>query len=102
VIPIELLRRFTYLFLEAYIIGGVAVVLWLFHPRFLWRRRKPILLGTLLVTAYALPLDALGVAQGWGRFNPAYVTGLYLFNGSLLLAAGVFLPVDWLISLAGH
>lgn len=83
--PVELLRRFTYLFLEGYIIGGVAAVLWLAHFRFLWQRRWGILLGALLVSAYALPLDAWAVANGWGGFNPAYVSGVYFFGGSLLL-----------------
>lgn len=89
-IPIEHLRHLTYLFLEGYIIGGVATVLWLAHLRFLWQRRKPILLGTLLVSVYALPLDALGVARGWGGFNPAYVYGIYFFGGSLLLEEILF------------
>lgn len=80
---LEFLRRFTYLAMEAYFIGGVAVVLWLFHFRFLWQRRWGILFGTLLVSAYALPLDAWAVAQGWGGFNPAYVSGIYFFGGSL-------------------
>jgi hydrogenase/urease accessory protein HupE len=69
------LSRLAYLFMEAFIIGGVAFVLWAFHFRFLWQRRWVILLGTLIVTAYALPLDAVAVAHGWGGFNPAYVSG---------------------------
>lgn len=86
---LEFLRRFTYLAMEAYFIGGVAVVLWLFHFRFLWQRRWGILFGTLLVSAYALLLDAWAVAQGWGGFNPAYVSGIYFFGGSLLLESVV-------------
>ena len=89
-IPVELLRRFTYLFLEGYIIGGVAAVLWLAHFHFLWRQRWGILLGALLVSAYALPLDAWAVAHGWGGFNPAYVLGIYFFGGSLLLEETLF------------
>lgn len=64
--------------------GGVAVGLWLFHFRFLWERRWIILLGVLLISAYTLPLDGWAVARGWGGFNPAYVSGIYLFGGSLL------------------
>jgi len=79
------LSHLAYLLTEAYIIGGVAFVLWAFHFRFLWQRRGVILLGTLIVTIYALPLDALAVARGWGGFNPAYVSGIYFFGGSLLL-----------------
>jgi len=86
----EFLFRFTYLVMEAFIIGGVTVVLWLAHFHFLWERRWMILLGTLLVSAYALPLDALAVARGWGGFNPAYVSGIYLFDGSLLLEEIIF------------
>lgn len=89
-IPVELLRRLTYLFLEGYIIGGVATVLWLGHLRFLWKRRWGVLLGALLVSAYALPLDAWAVARGWGGFNPAYVSGVYFFGGSLLLEEVLF------------
>ncbi len=84
-IPIELLRQLTYLFMQGYIIGGVAIVLWLANFRFLWKQRWGILLGTLLISAYALPLDAWAVANGWGGFNPAYVSGVYFFGGSLLL-----------------
>lgn len=87
---VDTLRRLTYLALEAYIIGGVAVALWLFHFRFLWERRWGILLGTLLVSAYALPLDAWAVARGWGGFNPSYVSGIYFFGGSLLLEEIIF------------
>lgn len=86
----EFLNRFTYLALEAYFIGGVALVLWLFHFRFLWERRWIILLGAVLVSAYALPIDALAVARGWGGFNPAYVSGVYFFGGSLLLEEIIF------------
>lgn len=86
----EFLLRFTYLAMEAYIIGGVAVVLWVFHLRFLWERRWRILIGVLLVSAYALPFDAIAVARGWGSFNPAYVSGIYFFGGSLLLEEIVF------------
>lgn len=81
----ELLRHFTYLAMEVSIIGGVAFVLWAFHFHFLWSRRWRILLGVALVSAYALPLDALAVARGWGGFNPAYVSGVYFFGGALLL-----------------
>lgn len=87
---LEFLRRFTYLTMEAYFIGGVAIVLWLVHFRFLGQRRWSILVGTLLVSAYALPLDAWAVAQGWGSFNPAYVSGIYVFGGSLLLEEVIF------------
>ncbi|MBU4226409.1 MAG: hypothetical protein KKC71_11400 [Chloroflexi bacterium] len=86
----EFLLRFTYLIMEAYIIGGVTIVLWPAHFRFLWERRWIILLGTLLVSAYALPLDAWAVARGWGGFNPAYVSGIYFFGGSLLLEEIIF------------
>ena len=84
------LSHLIYFFMEAYIIGGVAFVLWAFHFHFLWQRRWVILLGTLIVTAYALPLDALAVARGWGGFNPAYVSGIYFFGGSLLLEEILF------------
>ncbi|MBI1794602.1 MAG: hypothetical protein HYR70_10465 [Chloroflexi bacterium] len=86
----EFLLRFTYLVMEAYIIGGVTVVLWLAHFRFLWERRWIILLGTLLVSAYALPLDAVAVANSWGGFNSAYISGIYFFGDSLLLEEIIF------------
>lgn len=89
-VALEPLGRFTYLAMEAYIIGGVAVVLWLSHFRFLWERRWMILLGILLVSVYALPLDAVAVARGWGGFNPDYVSGNYFFGGSLLLEEIIF------------
>jgi lycopene cyclase domain-containing protein len=84
------LSRLIYIFMEAYLIGGVAFVLWAFHFRFLWHHRKVITLGTSIVTAYALPLDAIAVARGWGGFNPAYVSGIYFFGGSLLLEEVLF------------
>jgi lycopene cyclase domain-containing protein len=84
------LSHLTYLLMETFIIGGVAFVLWVFHFLFLWRHRWTILLGTLIVTAYTLPLDALAVARGWGGFNPVYVSGIYFFGGSLLLEEVIF------------
>ncbi len=78
-LAIDSLRHFTYLSMEVLIIGGVAFILWAFHFIFLWRRRYAVLTGTVIVTAYALPLDAFAVAQGWGGFNPAYVSGILLF-----------------------
>lgn len=87
---LDFLGRFAYLFMEAYIIGSVAAALWLFHLRFLWQRRRIILLGVLLITAYTLPLDAWAVARGWGGFNPDYVSGIYFFGGSLLLEEIIF------------
>lgn len=84
------LLRFTYFVMEAFIIGGVAFVLWAFHFRFLWQRRWAILLGTAIIAAYALPLDAIAVRRGWGGFNPAFVTGIYFFGGSLLLEEILF------------
>ena len=89
-LAIDSLRHFTYLSMEVLIIGGVAFILWAFHFLFLWGRRWAILSGTLIVTAYALPLDAFAVAQGWGGFNPAYVSGIYFFGGSLLLEEILF------------
>jgi len=86
----ESIFRFAYLLMELLIIGEVAVVLWLFHFPFLWKRRRPVLIGTLLVSLYALPIDAWAVANGWGGFNPAYVTGVYFFGGALLLEEIVF------------
>ncbi len=88
--PLDFLWRFLYLFMMAYIIGGVAFVLWAFHFRFLWRMRWRILLGMLLVCAYTLPMDALAVAWKWGAFNPAYVTGITFFNGALHLEEVIF------------
>jgi lycopene cyclase domain-containing protein len=90
VFPLEPLGRFTYLAMEAYIIGGVALVLWAFHFQFLWKRRWTILLGVLLVSTYALPLDAWAVARGWGGINPVFVSGIYFFGGSLLLEEIIF------------
>jgi lycopene cyclase domain-containing protein len=90
----------TYLLLESYLIGGVAVTLWAFHFRYLWTRRWRILLGICLVLIYALPLDALAVAYGWGGFNPAYVSGVYFFNGSLLLEEIIFWAGTSLVTLS--
>ena len=84
------LAHFTYLFMEVYIISAVAFLLWALHFRFLWQRRSRILIGVALVTVYALPLDALGVVRGWGRFNPAYVTGITFFGGALHLEEIIF------------
>lgn len=89
-LTLEFLGRFTYLFMEAYFIGSVALVLWLFHFRFLWERRRVILLGVLLVSVYALPLDAVAVANSWGGFNQDYVSGIYFFSDSLLLEEIIF------------
>lgn len=86
----DFLRRFIYLAMEVEIIGGVAFVLWALHFHFLWARRHRILLGVLLISTYALPMDALAVANGWGGFNPAYVSGVYFFNSSLLLEEIIF------------
>ncbi len=86
----DALRQLTYLAMEAYIIGGVATVLWAFHFRFLWERRWGILLGALLVSVYALPLDAWAVARHWGGFNSAYVSGIYFIGDSLLLEEIIF------------
>lgn len=89
-ILLEFPGRLTYLLMEAYFIGGTAAALWLFHFGFLWERRWIILLGVLLASAYALPLDAIAVARGWGGFNPDYVSGIYFFGGSLLLEEIIF------------
>lgn len=89
-LAVDSLRRFTYLAMEVQIIGGVAFILWLFHFPFLRARWRQILLGVLLVSAYTLPIDALAVANGWGSFNPAYVSGVYFFGGSLLLEEIIF------------
>lgn len=90
VIDLILLRHFTYLFMEVYIIGGVAFVLWAFHFCDLWRLRYRILLGVLIVSVYALPMDALAVQRGWGGFNPAFITGVTFFGGALHLEEIVF------------
>ncbi len=86
----DFLQHFLYLFMMAYIIGGVAVVLWAFHFRFLWQMRGRILLGMALVCAYTLPMDALAVAWRWGGFNPAFITGITFFHGSLHLEEILF------------
>lgn len=83
-VSIESVRHLTYFATQVYFIGGVALVLWLFHFRYLWERRQVILISTVLVSLYALPIDAWAVAHGWGGFNPDYVSGIYFF-GSLLL-----------------
>lgn len=90
VIDLSLIRHFTYLFMEAYIIGGVAFVLWAFHFRALWRLRYRILWGVLIVLFYALPMDALAVQRGWGGFNPAFIIGITFFGGTLQLEEIVF------------
>jgi lycopene cyclase domain-containing protein len=87
---VEYLPHLTYLFMEVYIIGAVAFVLWIFHLRFLWRRRWWILLGTAIVTVYALPMDAAAIALHWGGFYPQYVTGITFFGGSLALEEIIF------------
>lgn len=88
-LTLEFLSRLTYLAMEGFFIGGVAAALWLFHFRFLWVQRWRILAGVVIVSAYALSLDAWAVAAGWGGFNPAYVSDLYFF-GSLLLEEVIF------------
>ena len=90
VIDLAFLRHFTYLFMEIYIIGGVAFVLWIFHFRYLWSLRYRILFGVLIVTVYALPMDALAVRKSWGGFNPAYITGIIFFGGALHLEEVIF------------
>ncbi|MCG3209710.1 MAG: hypothetical protein FOGNACKC_03337 [Anaerolineae bacterium] len=74
-LTLEFLTRLTYLALEGFIIGGVAAALWLFHFHFLWARRWRILAGVVLVSAYALPLDAWAVAAFqpicWQRYSPS-------------------------------
>jgi lycopene cyclase domain-containing protein len=89
-LTVAFLRHFTYLFMEAFIIGGVAFVLWAFHFRFLWARRWRILLGVVLISAYTLPMDALAISQGWGGFNPAYISGIYFLDRALLLEEIIF------------
>lgn len=92
----DFLRRFIYLAMEVGIIGSVALVLWAIHFHFLWARWRRILLGVVLVSAYALPMDAIAVAKGWGGFNPVYVSGIYFFDGSLLLEEIIFwLGTSW-------
>lgn len=90
VIDLSFLRHFTYLFIEVYIIGGVALALWAFHFRYLWSLRYRILLGVLIVTVYALPMDTLAVSNGWGGFNPAYITGITFLGGALHLEEIIF------------
>ena len=89
-INLSFLSHFVYLFMEIYIIGAVAFVLWAFHFRFLWAHRFQIVLGMILVTAYALPLDAIAVWKGWGSFNPVFVTGIRFFQGTLYLEEIIF------------
>ena len=87
---LPVMLHLTYLVMEAYIIGGVAFVLWVFHFNFLWARRWRILLGSVIFSLYALPLDACAVAFHWGWFNPAYVSGVYFLGGSVLLEEIIF------------
>jgi len=90
VIDLAFLRHFTYLFMEVYLIGGVVFVLWVFHFRYLWSLRYRVLIGVVIVTVYALPMDSLAVRNDWGGFNPAYITGITFLRGALHLEEIIF------------
>lgn len=90
VVNLAFLRHFTYLFMEVYLIGIVAFVLWAFHFRYLWSQRYRILIGALIVAVYALPMDALAVRNDWGGFNPAYISGIAFLGGTVHLEEIIF------------
>lgn len=70
--------------------GGVALVLWGIHFRFLWAYRTRILIGVALVCAYALPMEVFALSNHWGGFNPVYVLGITFFGGMIYLEEIVF------------
>ena len=74
---IDFLVHFTYLAYQAYFVGMALTIVWGLHYRRLWRQRWRILAVTGIVAVYAGALDAWAVAQGWGGFDPRYVTGIW-------------------------
>jgi lycopene cyclase domain-containing protein len=74
---IEFLVHFTYLGYQAYFVVLALAIEWGLHYRRLWRQRWRILAVTGIVTVYAGALDAWAVTQGWGWFDPRFITGIW-------------------------
>ncbi len=80
--------RFTYLAMEAAVIGSALGFFLVFHTPILWRQWRALGLGTVLIAIYGSALDAWAVRSGWGWFNPDLTSGIWL--GTLLLEEIVF------------
>jgi lycopene cyclase domain-containing protein len=74
---IDFLAHFTYLGYQAYFAGLALAIEWGLHYRRLWQQRWRILAVTGIVTIYAGGLDAWAVTQGWGWFDPRFITGIW-------------------------
>jgi len=77
------LGRFTYVAMEAAIIGGALLFVVAFHIPILWRHWRALALTTALAVIYGSALDAWAIRSGWGWFSPALTSGIWF--GSLLL-----------------
>jgi lycopene cyclase domain-containing protein len=74
---IDFIAHLAYLGLQAYFVGLALAIEWGLHYRRLWRQRGRILAVAAIVTLYAGALDAWAVTQGWGWFDPRFITGIW-------------------------
>ena len=80
---LRLLTHFTYLAYQAYFVGLALLLEWGLHYRRLWHWRWRTLAAVALITVYGSALDAWAVGQGWGGFDPRFITNIWF--GQLLL-----------------
>ena len=82
------LGRFTYVAMEAAIIGGALLFVVAFHIPILWRHWRALALTTALAVIYGSALDAWSIRSGWGWFSPALTSGVLFWLALMIVYVG--------------
>lgn len=85
------LGRFTYVAMEAAIIGRALLFVVAFHIPILWRHWRALALTTALAVIYGSALDAWSIRSGWGWFSPALVPA----SAALVMAEATERGTPW-------